>query len=250
MFGDLLYILLINLVTLASHILKGFSGFGAGLFLSAFLNIWIPVKEVAPLVALVSLSGSGLMAFTYVRRSLSIEHFPLALSAAVGVVLGAHALVVLPEELLKRALGVLTLGLIGLILIRPTPADVAQPRYTGRELLWLCFLSSVQGALIGALGAAVFPLTVYLLLRLSLREMRGLLTTFFIATSLVQLFSYGALGLITPRVLALWLALLPGLGLGLYLGDLVGRKVRPAVLGRVVSLVLLWPAFRLLVGPW
>lgn len=240
-------ILLFNLAAFAGACAQGLTGFGSGTLTATLMVMVFPFREVVPVVALVVMVPNLMLAWL-ARRELDWRRGPIAaVGLAAGVVIGAQLLAVLPVDLLRRGLGAVILIYVILTLVRtPLPERAPEPSLAENAALGSCALAA--GVIVGAVGVSPIPLLIYVSLRYPKQTARAVLTQAFIAGSLMQNAVYIHLGLLTPELAWIALATVPGIALGLLVGHRWHYRVNQKTFARVLALVLLLPAARLVLG--
>jgi len=239
--------LVFNLVALAGACAQGLTGFGSGTVTATALVMWFPFREVVPVVAMLVMVPNCLLAY-FARHELDWRRGPVAaLSLTAGVVAGAHLLAALPVALLRRGLGAVILAYVLFMLYRvPMPTRV--PAFTWREGTALGLSAILAGIIVGAIGVAPIPLLVYISVRYPKSAARAVMTQAFLLSAAAQNLMYLRLGLLTPHLALLALTAVPGVAIGLILGNQLHYRVRQRTFIRGLALVLLLPAIKLLLG--
>ncbi len=240
-------IVLFNLAALVGAGAQGLTGFGSGTIMVTALALLFPFREVVPTVALVVMVPN-LMLIWLSRRDLDWRRGPIAaLGLAAGIVGGAYLLAILPVELLRRCLGGVIMTYVAVTLWR-TPTPERTPRFTRTDAgaLGLCSLGS--GVIVGAVGVAPIPMLVYITTRYPKHAARAVLTQAFVVGSLMQNAIYIKLGLLTPELALLALATVPGIFIGLLIGNRWHYRVNQRTFTRGLALILLLPAIKLMLG--
>ncbi len=236
---------LLNLVALLAFFVKGVAGFGPALFLVPLWSLFLPLKTGIPATAFL-LFLANLPMLALVRRHLDARRdLAAALPYALGIVLGTRLLLVLPEAALRRVLGGVLLAFAGWILLRPA-APERPPAPGGGEALRLALVGFSGGFLVGMVGAGALPFLIYTPLRYPKDQARALFTAVFALGTLVWTATYAAVGLLGRAEVGLALSALPGTLAGLALGQRVAERLSPEGFARLVGLLLVYPALRLL----
>lgn len=240
-------ILLFNLAALAGAVSQGLTGFGSGTLMVSTLVLIYPFRDVVPVVALAALATTLVMA-ALTRRELDWRRGPLAaIGMAVGVIGGAQLLALLPVEALQRTLGFVVLCYATINLIK-TPVPDSMPAFDRGDQLGLLTSALFSGLIVGAVGVSPVPLLIYTNIRYPKQFSRSVLTMAFLVSSLVQITVYSHLGLLTPHHWLMALAVMPAIMLGLAAGHRLHYRVDQKTFSRILALVLLLPALRLVIG--
>src|SRR5699024_3630049 len=117
-----------NLAALIGGGAQGLIGFGTGTVTVTLLALLFPFREVVPVVALLVVLPNFVMLWL-TRRALDWRRGAItACGVAVGVIVGAHLLLVLPVDWLNRGLGVVILAYVAVTLWH-TPMPARMPRF-------------------------------------------------------------------------------------------------------------------------
>ena len=238
---------LLFITTAVAFVVKGMTGFGPALLIVPVFSLFMPLTEVVPISgALLFLSNLPLASSGWGQLK-KRTFIPAALGFGLGVAIGGNLLVILPEAVLLKVLGLALAGFCLYQLWGGRAVEVSPPLSRGEQLRLLAS-ASLSGVLVGAVGAGALPLIVYLGLRYPKQHFRLLITYVFLVGSATQVAVYGLRGLYTPEVsfTALWLV--PAMALGLWLGNLFFGRVDQRAFNRAIGLVLALPAVQLLAG--
>ncbi|MBI4183623.1 MAG: sulfite exporter TauE/SafE family protein [Proteobacteria bacterium] len=214
-------------------LIRGFTGFGAPLLMAPVLAYLYGPAAAVPAIVLMELPTSVQLVPAAWRRA----DWPLVAAisggAAVLTPFGAFLLVALDPALTRRLIGAVLVGFVAVLL--------AGWRYRGPRPLWA---SALVGAMSGLMkGATSFggpPVLLYLLSgpeaairhRANLIMMIAVMNVFAIAAMALN-------GLVTVRVLALALVLLPALMGGVGVGARLFARAGEALFRRVALGLLL-----------
>ena len=203
-------------------------GFGEALLALPLLSMIMSISTASPVVTLAGVTMS--LSLLVVNRE-SVD-FPsarrLIVASLLGIPFGVVLLHMAPERVVK---GVLGLGLVGYgvyNLLTPGVPAVHHEKYA-----WpFGFLAGVLG---GAYNTSGPPVVIYgTLRRWSPDHFRATLQCYFLCIYVATLVSHGVARLLTPVVFELFLWALPGIGLGLYVGGKVHRRIPRPVFRRVI----------------
>lgn len=229
------FIALVFGVVFAGGLVVGVAGFGFAVVATATLATVIDPGTAVVLVIIPLLAANASLVRELDRDGLAacISRFwPFVVAAAVGTILGMLALASIPTTPLTVALGVFTLGYVG----------VKQPWLPVPGERWFrtrCFRETsamkvgvgfVSGIVFGASNVGVQVVAYLQSLDLDRRTFVGVVAMLFLGIGLVRVVAAFALGLYSGQgVLGLSLAAaVPGL-----LGVSVGRSIRSAVHPRI-----------------
>ncbi|MEM8551153.1 MAG: sulfite exporter TauE/SafE family protein [Pseudomonadota bacterium] len=226
-------------------ILKGATGAGAPLLAVPLLTLFYGVETA---VAVFTVPGvlANLFQVVRFRKSLGDLSFVglLAGMGAVGAAIGSVLLVLLPTQTLIGTISILVYVYVAFRLARPTWALSER---------WAMYLAAPAGFTAGVLqGAAGLsaPVSITFLnaMRLPRPRFIAVISVFFGSMAVVQIPSLAAVGIMTPQMLLFSLAACLPLFGAMPLGAFLARHVSSETFDKVVLLVLLAVATRLLIG--
>lgn len=150
-------VLLVGLVAGLSAAVQAATGFGAGLLALAILGLFLPVREVAVLVALLTVPLILMLAWNLRGHVRLGKHWVLLPGIFLGVPLGVYFLAAAPAPLLMVGLGgVMLVGALNGLIPRMIQGGGWHPVWLGLP----CGFFS--GALTGAFGTGGPPVIAYL----------------------------------------------------------------------------------------
>jgi uncharacterized protein len=209
-------------------------GFGISAILMSFLPLILPLSTVIPLVAIISLVATGIVAWKTKTIGLSKYLWPLLVGSLVGVPLGLVFLQIISEAVLTLVLG-------GLLIIYV----LFNLFFKGRRFLGA---GRIGGLLMGVLAGffdASFnvsgPLVgMYLLSNdnLSKYENKDLITTYMFLTGLVIVAGHAIFGRLNREVSYYSLLSLPFLFLGIWVGQKLFAKTSSLWVKRIIYAVV------------
>jgi len=220
-------------VIFAAAFVRSALGFGDAVVAMPLLAMVIGLKTATPLVAFMGPTISLLILMKDWRAGDMKAAARLIVASLLGIPLGVYGLARLPEEPLKIVLGVLILlyGLFGLA--RPSVRIENEKAWVPWMVGW------TAGVLGGAYNTNGPPVVAYGMLRgWPPGRFRANLQGYFLPTGLMILAGHGLAGMWTGEVFRFYLFSLPAIVLGVVLGGLVNRKLRPAVFVKLVYVFL------------
>jgi uncharacterized membrane protein YfcA len=204
----------------AAYIIFGIAGFGAALISAPVLAHRIPVANVVPLLALLDFIAA---LTTGIKLNNKIDFRELAWLVplmAIGTVFGIVLLMSLPSAWAAAALGAFAIsyGLFGLF-SKETQAPIARS--------WIVPIGLAGGVVSGLFGSGGFIYALYLGRRLAdndaMRATQSTLIALATATRAIIFFATGAYN--DMRMIAMVLAGLPALFIGLYIGHRISVRL-------------------------
>ena len=227
------YLNYIALIVFVAMLLRAAIGFGDGLIAVPLLTFFIELREVVPLI--ISLSTTiSFMALWKDRRSLQLGSLKRTSAAALaGIPLGVLLLSLGNEGVVKGLLGVLLISMAAWKLL---PNSNYQLQGHGWSYLF--------GGLAGMLGSAYalrgIVFTIYSGLRGGSQEQfKSTISGFYILSGILIPISYFSAGLITSRVIGLYLLFLPLAWLATWFGHRLTRRMNAEMFQKVIWIFLL-----------
>jgi len=225
------YILICLIVFLAGFT-QGLSGFGSILLSLPLLAIFLDIKTVIPLVALMAFCITIIL-FIQLRKHLEWKKiYPLFLGALPGIPLGVFFLKKLDKDLIQWILGIILISysLYSLFF-----------RSTNKQMRggWGYLFGFFSGCLGGALSAAGPPVIVYMSLQTWSKDtIKVTLQGFFLVSGAIVIFFQALSGLTTGIVLRYFLISVPLILLGTYTGSIFYGKIREKHYKKVMLILL------------
>lgn len=234
---DLLTLLIAEPVVTFSYLVFGMVGFGSTLVAAPMLAHVLPVTTVVPALALTDLLASSSNGWRLSQHVVRSELYRLVPALFAGSALGAWLLFTLPLRLMMPLLGIFVV-LYALNGLWP------RERYTLWRPLshkWAWWYGGGGGVLSALFGAGGWVYAIYLSRRFDDPEkVRATQTVVLMFSSMVRVLLFLIAGrLLEPDLLWLVLFLLPGVGLGLYIGHHVSLRLDRQRFMQFLYLVLL-----------
>lgn len=235
------WLLSLGVVAIAG-LVRGFSGFGAGLILAPALSLLFnPQQVVATVVLLEITAGTGLVPQA-IPKTRWREVLPLVVGAVVMVPVGAHFLALLEPTLMRRIIGGLILGFVLLLL-------TGKSHYDQPSLALTAGVGALSGFLTGLAGIGGPPIVLYQMSgRNPAAANRANFIVFFALTQVIALGSYWARGLMSVAVGTLFITLVPAFVVGLLVGQRYFKRVDEVFFRRIVTGLLITVAVLALVA--
>ena len=194
-------------------LVRGFSGFGAGLIFIPMAGAWLdpPVATATLLVT------DGVLTIPNVVRALGRCHWrsvaPVSLAAVTMIPLGAWLLVTLPSVPVRWAITGIALALVCLI--------ASGWRYRGEPTMAASVATgAVSGVLSGLAQLAGPPVIAFWLARpFEPAVIRANIFVFFGITTVMAMISYAGAGLLTQSLIPVLIMVMPAYGVGLLIGS-------------------------------
>ncbi|MDA3870529.1 MAG: sulfite exporter TauE/SafE family protein [Gammaproteobacteria bacterium] len=181
-------ILLCIVIIFAAYMVKGLSGFGAGLVAIPFLVLILPLKFIVPVFSLLSYTGTILQSLQLRKQVVWGDLLPLIPFSLAGISIAIWLLVNNETRLLVMGLGIFVLAysIYSLLAIHTVPGSRRSP-----------ILAGSCGGLVGALFGTGGPFYVaYLKMRkLDKGAFRATIAMVFLIDGGTRVFAYASTGL-------------------------------------------------------
>jgi uncharacterized membrane protein YfcA len=226
------------------YVVRGMSGFGAGLIATPLLALVLPVHVVIPL--------SGLLVFVLFifltirdRRSVVWEELKLLVPPTVaGVVAGLALFRLLDNRLLLIMLGSFLI-VYATYMLAVHAFGLPQFRLSRRWAVPLGFTGAFFDTLFGGGGGTL--VVIYMHAReLSRMAFRATIATLWFFEMIARISGYAIAGYYTRDVLILVAALLPVTWAGTWVGERLGNRVSQETFSRILAVLLMLSGLSLL----
>lgn len=230
------HLIWIGAAVLAAYVVRGMSGFGAGLVAAPMLAFVLPVHVVVPL--------SGLLVFVLFifltirdRRDVIWREFKLLVVPTVaGVVAGLFLFRSLDNQVLLIGLGSF-LMVYAVYMLAVHAFGLPEFKCSERWAFPLGFAGSFLDTLFGGGGGAL--VVIYLHARgLGRMEFRATVAMLWFIEMIARIGGYGIAGYYTRDVLLLVAALIPVMALGTFIGEKLGNRISVETFSRILAVLL------------
>ncbi len=232
-----LHLIWIAASVFAAYIVRGMSGFGAGLVSAPLLAFVLPIHVVVPLSGLLVFV---LFIFLTIRDRHNVIWRELTLLAP-PTVLGVVAGLVLFRSLDNRLLLIMLGGFLILYsayMIAVHTFGLPQFRCSERWAWPLGFCGSFFDTLFGGGGGTL--VVIYMHARgLGRMEFRATVATLWFIEMIARIGGYGIAGFYTREVLIMVAALIPVMAAGTWIGERLGNRVSPVTFARILAVLLM-----------
>ncbi len=218
-------------VIVVAGFIQGLTSFGFALLSVPVLALMLPIKEVVPLVVLLSLVTNILILGTCFRDVQLRKIVVLILASLAATPLGVYSLVVLDSAVVKLFAGVVIL-VVALLFLTGKTFPVR------KETLAFIPVGLASGFLNGSISMSGPPLALFLTNQgATQRAFRANITAYALILNVFTVGGFVSEGLIGPSVsLCLWMV--PCLVVGVLLGSWATKKLNSALF-RTVALGLI-----------
>jgi uncharacterized membrane protein YfcA len=226
--GIVAYVLIVVMVAVAAQAVVGF---GFALITMPLLVLVLDVQTALVLATLISLSNTGVLAFTHRRAVPWATVAPMLVGAAAGMPVGLALLLLAPPDVIRLLVGVSTIVLATALVFGVSIGTRSVTSEIGIGL--------VSGVLNTSTGINGPPVVLYLQGRgHTPAEFRGGLATFFFGSSLVAIGGFTLSGIVSRDALLLYLLSLPVIAIASWVGHQAGDRVEPTLFRRLVLALL------------
>lgn len=220
-----------------AYVLRGMSGFGAGLVATPLMALVLPVVVVIPATGLIVFVLFIVLTIRDRHVVLWDEFRRLLLPTIVGVAGGLYLFTQLDNRLMLKLLGGFLLAYAAYMLISQW-LGMQQLRVSERWAWPLGFLGAFIDTLFGGGGGTL--VVIYMHGRGADRtEFRATLAMLWFVEMLVRIGGYAFAGYYTAGTLALVAVMLPFMLLGTWLGEKIDARLSQAAFNRILAGMLL-----------
>lgn len=224
-------------VVFGAYVVRGMSGFGAGLVATPLLAFLLPISTVVPVTALVVFLLFILLTLRDRHQVLWDEFRRLVLPTLVGVVGGLYLFTMLDNRLLLKLLGGFLVAYAAYMLLTQW-VGMKQLRLSEKWALPLGFLGSFIDTLFGGGGGTL--VVIYMHGRgVGKAEFRATLAVLWFVEMIARIGGYTLAGYYTPSTLALVAAMLPFMLLGTWLGEKINARISQETFTKILAAMLL-----------
>ncbi len=221
------------LVVLVAGVVRGFSGFGAGLIMVPLLSLMLGPVTAVPIVVLIEVAGSVQLVPSALRHVRWKVIAPLVLAAGAMIPLGGTMLKSLDAQMMMR-------GISGLVLIFAIVLWIGWRYQANPSLPVTLAIGATSGLLTGSAGIGGPPVVLFFLSGpLGAPGTRANLICYFAFTQLTALISFAAYGLLESRVLISAAILVPTFLVATWLGSRLFGKIDELWFRRATLLFLI-----------
>ncbi len=232
-------------VTLLAFAVKAATGFGPALVVVALGALIVGPVDAIILAAFLDLaSGAGVAWLD--REAIGRESWVApAVTVAVGAIVGATLLGVVPTARLNRLVGAGVVAFGAWLFVATRPGRPVRPGARASRVVehGVAALGGVLGGLIGVGGP---PIILYYGTRLAKQRFRAMIVPILLVAALFRAGTYAATGQVDDELITRIAVSLPALPLGLWLGNRLFHGLREATFRRVVAAVVTVAGLRLL----
>ena len=222
------------LVIIVAYTVFGLSGFGSTVISVPILAHWLPISFLVPLMVLLDMSSAGFIGGRDRQHVAGRELKRIIPVMFLGFVVGATALVKVPDEYLRPALAVFTM-VIGV-------NSILNPRLNRTISPWWVLPTGIIGGAVATVFGAGGPIyATYLSGRLQDKtEIRATMSALISISAFTRAIVYAVAGLLLHSAIFMGgLMLAPFVFIGLKLGNRIHTGLTQEQLRRVVGAIVL-----------
>ena len=224
-------------VVFGAYVVRGMSGFGAGLVATPLLVFLLPMSTVVPATALIVFVLFIFLTLRDRHQVLWDEFKRLLLPTLVGVAGGLYLFTMLDNRLLLKLLGGFLLAYAAYMLIARW-VGVKQLQLSEKWAAPLGFLGAFIDSMFGGGGGTL--VVIYMHGRgVGKAEFRATLAVLWFVEMIARIGGYTLAGYYTQSTLALVAAMLPFMLLGTWVGEKINAHISPETFTKVLAVMLL-----------
>lgn len=232
-------------VVFGAYIVRGMSGFGAGLVATPLLAFTFPITTVVPTTALLVFVLFIFLTLRDWRKVLWDEFWRLLPPTMLGVAFGLYLFTALDNRLLTKMLGGFLIAYSCYMLISQW-VGMDQLKLSTRWAWPLGFAGALIDAMFGG-GGGTLPV-IYMHGRQVARDaFRATLAVLWFVEMTARIGGYMMAGFYTPGTLMLVMLLLPFVALGTWTGEKIGARLSQDAFTRILAGLLMLSGASLMV---
>jgi len=220
-----------------AYVLRGMSGFGAGLIATPLLAFVLPMSMVVPVTALIVFVLFILLTLRDRHQVLWDEFRRLLLPTIVGVAAGLYLFTQLDNRLMLKLLGGFLVAYAVYMLVTQW-VGMQQLRLSEKWAWPLGFMGAFIDSLFGGGGGTL--VVIYMHGRgVGKAEFRATLAALWFVEMIERIGGYAVAGYYTEASLALVAAMLPFMLLGTWVGERINARVSQETFNKILAGMLL-----------
>lgn len=224
-------------VVFGAYVVRGMSGFGAGLVATPLLALLLPMTMVVPTTALIVFILFIFLMLRDRQQVLWDEFKRLLPPTLVGVAGGLYLFTVLDNRLLLKLLGGFLLVYAAYMLITEW-VGTKQLQMSTKWAWPLGFLGAFIDSLFGGGGGML--VVIYMHARgVGKAEFRATLAALWFVEMIARIGGYTLAGFYTQSTLALVAVMLPFMVLGTWMGEKINARISQATFNKILAVMLM-----------
>jgi len=221
------------LIFFISAILQGLTGFGFSILAVPLITLFISPKTAVPVLLIYSMIINIVVLYS-TRKAVNLKKIWILLAAGIiSMPLGTYLLVIMNENLLKVFIGLMIL-IFGTLLLIGFRKEFPNEK---RAMIPVGLISGILGGSISISGP---PIILFLSNQNADKNtFRGNLAAYFFILNIFTVPVYYFSGLLTNEVWNYSITFLPGLLIGVFLGNLFSHKIKDDHFRRLTLILLI-----------
>lgn len=230
--GGSMDLILLSIIVLLASLIQGATSFGFSLVALPLMGFILNLKEIVPLLVVLSLVLNVLIAIQLKKKPNFKEIFLLFLFGMVAIPLGVKLLIVVDELVLKRAVSIFII-IVAILMVKGFKLNIKN------KSLALIITGILSGLLNGSVSLSGPPI-VFLLSNIQKNrdEFRISLTSLFILFNIFTVILYLNKGLLSMTTIESYIPIVPFLFVGTFIGVKIGNKIDEGKFKRIVLYLL------------
>lgn len=220
-------------IFLISAVLQGLTGFGFSILAVPLITMFISPKTAVPILLIYSIIINIIVLYSTLKAVDIKKILILLLAGIVTMPLGTHLLVIMNENLLKIFIGTMIL-IFGILLL------IGFRKKFKNEKIAMLPVGMLSGLLGGSISISGPPIILFLSNQdVDKHTFRGNLAIYFLILNIFTLPVYYWNGLLTSKVWSYSLTFLPGLLVGVFVGNLFSNKIKDDHFKKITLVLLI-----------
>ena len=238
---ELYEIVLFGLVVFVTHFLEGITGFGCTVLALPFCIALVGITTAVPVLIVLGLLLCFYVVCVDFKNIVWREYFKIISFVVLGLPIGIWIFGNLPEDILKKLLGVfmIVVAVRGLYISYFSAVQTVQKPIKGLKKYLLNFLLFLGGIVHGAFSSGGPFVVIYASLALPDKSnFRATLCTMWVTLNSLMVINNFRRGIMTDHVLQVLFYALPFLFAGMILGNIAHKKIKGEMFLKLVYIVL------------
>lgn len=225
-------ILILALIVFLASLIQGATSFGFSLVALPLMGFILNLKEIVPLLVILSLVLNILIALQLKMKPNIKEIFLLFIFGIIAIPFGVKLLLIVDEFILKKAVSIFLI-VVAIMMARGYKIEIKNKN------LALIITGTLSGVLNGSVSLSGPPIVILLSNDQKNRDdFRISLTSLFILFNLFTVLMYLNKGLLSVSIMTSYLPIVPFLFAGTFIGVKIGNKIDEGKFKQIVLYLL------------
>ena len=225
-------ILILSLIVFLASLIQGATSFGFSLVALPLMGFILNLKEIVPLLVILSLVLNILIALQLKMKPNIKEIFLLFIFGIIAIPFGVKLLLIVDEFILKKAVSIFLI-VVAIMMARGYKIEIKNKN------LALIITGTLSGVLNGSVSLSRPPIVILLSNDQKNRDdFRISLTSLFILFNLFTVLMYLNKGLLSVSIMTSYLPIVPFLFAGTFIGVKIGNKIDEGKFKQIVLYLL------------